>query len=109
MQRLDFYVGYELQASIKLEADEITLGRDASCMVQMPDERVSRLHALIKSVDNEHWIENHGANGTRVNNRKIDAPYALKPGDAIFIASYILVYQLEGAPVSDMASTVLAT
>ncbi len=108
MPRLDFYVGYELQATIKLDKPKVSLGRDANCEIQMPDPKVSRVHALIQSVEDGHRIENKGANGTRVNNQRIEAPRDLNPGDAIFISSYILIYQSDEAPVEELASTVLA-
>jgi len=108
MPRLDFYVGYELQATIKLDKPEVSIGRDTNCEIQMPDPKVSRVHALIHSVEGGHRIENKGANGTRVNSQRIDAPQNLKPGDAVFISSYILIYQPDDAPVEELASTVLA-
>ena len=84
------------------------LGRDPACMVQMPDPKVSRIHAIITTNGGEHHIENRGANGTRINGKRIDAPHKLKPGDAVFIASYILVFQPDDAPAEELASTVLA-
>lgn len=108
MPRLDFYSGYELQTSIKLGENEVTIGRDPACIVQLPDARVSRLHAKILSTDGGHEIDNHGGNGTKVNGNTIAAPHNLKPGDAIFISSYILVYQPDDAPVQELDSTVLA-
>ena len=108
MPRLDFYVGYELQASIKLETDEVTLGRDASCTIQMPDPKVSRLHAVIQPDEGGHEIESFGSNGTRVNKHTLQNRKLLRPGDAIFIASYILVYQPDDAPVRELDSTVLS-
>ena len=108
MPRLDFYVNYELQASIKLEDDEVTVGRDPKCTVQIPDAKVSRRHALISVEDDGYAIENFGGNGTRVNGSEITERSSLTPGDAIFISSYILVYQLDDAPVDEMASTVFA-
>ena len=107
MPRLDFYVNYELQATINLEDDEITIGRDPQCAVTLPDEKVSRTHASIRRCGEWHEIENHGANGTKVNGRKIDAPVALTPGDTFFIARYILIYQPDDAPILDHPSTVL--
>ena len=109
MPRLDFYLNYELQATIKLEAAEVTIGRDPSCALCMPDERVSRRHAVIRASGDGHEIENHGANGTKVNGRKIDEPRALNPGDAVFISRYILIYQADGVPPAENASTVLAS
>ena len=108
MPRLDLYVNYELQASIKLEGSDVVLGRDPKCAVQIPDPKVSRRHAVICADNNSYTIENFSANGTRINGRPITARHQLQPGDAIFISSYILVYQPDEAPVEHMAATVMA-
>lgn len=107
MARLDLYVNYELQASIKLKEQEVAVGRDPSCAIQIPDPKVSRRHAVVSVSAAGHVIENLGANGTRVNGNKISAVCPLNPGDAIFIASNVLVYQLDDAPVSELDPTVM--
>jgi pSer/pThr/pTyr-binding forkhead associated (FHA) protein len=107
MPRLDLYVNYELQASIKLDGDDVVLGRAAGCAVQIPDPKVSRRHAVIYTDNECHAIENFGANGTRVNGRVIDARQALQPGDAIFISSYILVYQSDAVPAEQSEATII--
>jgi pSer/pThr/pTyr-binding forkhead associated (FHA) protein len=107
MPRLDFYVNYELQASIKLEGSDVVLGRAPDCAVQIPDPKVSRRHAVIYTDNDNHAIENFGANGTRVNGRAIDARHSLQPGDAIFISSYILVYQPDEVPAEQLDATVI--
>jgi pSer/pThr/pTyr-binding forkhead associated (FHA) protein len=84
--RLDFYVNYELQATVQLAAPEVQIGRDPSCAICMPDPRVSRVHAVITARGEGHEIENRGLNGTKVNGRKIEAPQILQPGDAVFIS-----------------------
>jgi len=106
--RLDLYLNYERQASIRLEAAEVILGRDPLCVVQIPDPKVSRRHAVIRDRGGRHFIENVGTNGTRVNGVVIEQPHALQPGDAIFIASYILVYQPDEASADDLSETVIS-
>ncbi|MBN7795014.1 FHA domain-containing protein [Parahaliea mediterranea] len=107
MARLDLYVNYSLQASIKLEGDRIELGRDPQCEVQLADARVSRRHATIAAHQGAHTIENLGRNGTRVNGEPLTAPHRLRAGDAIFIASNILIYQADGAPTEEALATQL--
>lgn len=107
MPRLDFYVNYELQTSIKLEGCDVVLGRAPGCEVQIPDPKVSRRHAVIYSNAEIHSIENFGANGTRINGRSIDTRHQLQPGDVIFIASHILVYQPDDAPAEHLDATVI--
>lgn len=108
MPRLDFYVNYELQASVKLDEAEVVLGRDPKCAVQMPDPAVSRRHAVIYQEQDGHSLESFGSNGTRVNGKPVEGRLALTPGDAIFVSRYILVYQADDAPVDALDSTVLA-
>lgn len=107
MPRLDFYLNYELQATINLEAPELKIGRDPSSAICLPDKRISRVHAVIRSRDEVHEIENRGASGTKINGVLIEEPGQLRPGDAIFIAHYILIYQSDDVPAADHASTVL--
>lgn len=107
MPRLDLYVNYELQASFKLDGTDVVLGRDPRSEVQIPDLKVSRRHAVI-SIDNDnHTIENFSANGTKVNGRPIVTRHRLQPGDTIFIANYILVYQSDDAAMDELDATVI--
>lgn len=109
MARLDMYANYELQASFKLDDSDFLLGRDARCVVSIPDSKVSRKHAIIKSVAGEKVIQNLGVNGTKVNGKALEDDYTLQAGDAIFIASYILVYQPEDNTKSDLDSTTIVS
>ena len=108
MPRLDLYVNYELQASIKLEGSNVALGRAPGCAVQIPDPKVSRRHAVIYKDMDHHSIENFGANGTRINGRALEGRHPLQPGDVIFISSYILVYQPDDAPAEQLDATLIA-
>ncbi len=107
MPRLDFYVNYIHQATIRLEDSEVLIGRDSQCAVEIPDDRVSRVHAVIRASGDGHEIENRGTNGTKINGRRINEPLTLQPGDAIFIGRYVMVYQPDDAPVAEHVSTVL--
>ena len=107
MPRLDFYVNYELQATIKLTGDEVLIGRDAKCTITIPNEKVSRVHAIIRTHKKGHAIANRGTNGTKVNGRRITVPQALQASDTIFIGRYILIYQPDDAPIVEHASTVM--
>lgn len=107
MARLDLYVNYKLQASMKLAEGETKIGRDPGCKVQIPDAKVSRLHAVIQQDGNHHEIENFGTNGTKVNGHEINGPKLLRPGDVIFVSSYILAYQSDDTPAENQAETIL--
>lgn len=107
MARLDMYANYELQASFKLDDGEFLLGRDANCVVSIPDSKVSRKHAIIKSVGEDRVIQNLGVNGTKINGKALESDYILQAGDAIFISSYILVYQPEDHEETNLDSTTI--
>ena len=107
MARLDLYVKFKLQASMKLSDGETKIGRDAGCKVQIPDPKVSRLHAVIQQDGRDHEIENFGTNGTKVNGLPIEGPRLLRPGDVIVISDYILAYQSDDTPPESMAETLL--
>ena len=107
MPRLDFYVNYELQATVKLAEPEIVIGRDPDCAIAMPDPKVSRIHAVLRASDGGHEIENRGVNGTKVNGRPVGEPQLLEPGDAIFISHFVLIYQSDDAPAAEDVQTVL--
>jgi pSer/pThr/pTyr-binding forkhead associated (FHA) protein len=108
MPRLDLYINYELQATVKLDQPEIRIGRDPACEVQLPDERVSRLHAIISPKQQGHEIEDRSTNGIKVNGVKVEGTQTLNPGDVVFIQSHILMYQSDEAPPEEMAATMLA-
>ncbi|KXI28449.1 FHA domain-containing protein [Paraglaciecola hydrolytica] len=107
MARLDMYANYELQASFKLDDSDFLLGRDPNCVVIIPDPKVSRKHAVIKSVGDDRVIQNLGVNGTKINGKALDSDYILQAGDAIFIGSYILVFQTDYNDNTNLDSTTI--
>ena len=107
MPRLDFYVNYELQATVTLEEPELLIGRSPGCALRIPDETVSRVHAVISSSDDGHQIANRSANGTKVNGVRIETVTPLRPGDIIWISQNVLIYQADDVPPADNATTIL--
>jgi pSer/pThr/pTyr-binding forkhead associated (FHA) protein len=105
--RLDLYVNYKLQSSMKLGEGETKIGRDPGCKVQIPDGKVSRMHAVIQHDGAGHEIENFGTNGTKVNGYPIEGAQLLQPGDVIFISDYILAYQSDDTPPESLAETLI--
>ena len=102
MPRLDFYADYQLFVKVKLMDTDVVLGRGEDCTVQLPHERVSRHHAVIRFSDGGYWIEDTSRNGTRVNDRMIDEPALLHPGDRIYIERYVIVYRPDEAPSENL-------
>ena len=107
MARLDLYTDFKLQLSFKLESDKTVIGRDPRCEVQLPNNKVSRLHAVIYEDSSGHEIENLGANGTKVNGHLVEDTRTLMPGDLIAISSYLLAYQSDNTAPADLDATQL--
>ncbi|MCP5515763.1 MAG: FHA domain-containing protein [Verrucomicrobiales bacterium] len=71
-------------------AAHMALGRMAGNQMVLPDERVSRRHALIHSQEQgEYWLVDLGSrNGTYVNDRRVNQPARLQNGDLIRIGPF---------------------
>ncbi|MFO7735760.1 MAG: FHA domain-containing protein [bacterium] len=81
------YKGGEFHLSF---ADSLTLGRDITSDVAVVDERVSRVHAIIKSKDEKAFItDQNSTNGTLLNGDKLEGnkPVELSPGDKVSIGA----------------------
>lgn len=72
--------------------DRLTIGREASCGLCLPDSSVSRQHALVERVDDGYFVTDLGStNGTCVNEQKISS-VELTPGDRVQFGSYIFKF-----------------
>lgn len=105
MPRLDFYVNYKLFVKVKLETTDVMVGRSSECTVQLPDERVSRRHAVIRKSGESYTIEDCSTHGTRVNDHLVSAPTVLQAGDRIYIENYVIIYQPDDAPEANPSPT----
>ncbi|MDX1581970.1 MAG: FHA domain-containing serine/threonine-protein kinase [Thermoanaerobaculia bacterium] len=87
--------------SHRLTADDVMVGRDRSCGIVLSHPAVSRRHARITRRGDEFVVEDlQSANGTYVNNRKIDK-VSLSPGDVVRFGadpacSYVIRGRAEG-------------
>jgi adenylate cyclase len=72
------------------------LGRSASNQVVLPDEKVSRQHAMIYAQgEGEFWIvDHHSSNGTYLNGRRLVKACRLADKDRIEIASHTYTFRL---------------
>lgn len=84
-----------------ISAEEVMIGRDRSCSIVLAHPAVSRRHAKITRDGETFSVEDlQSANGTYVNNRKVEkAP--LKPGDVVRFGadpacSYVIRGRTEG-------------
>ncbi len=98
MPRLDFYIDQKLFLKIKLGTGDVLLGRGTDCQVQLPRNRVSRRHALIRPDGDSFEIENLSINGTRLNAAMLEEPARLVAGDRLYIHDYVIIYQSDDAP-----------
>ncbi len=64
--------GRAQQASVELDTDTLTIGRQEENDLVLESDRVSRRHAKVLREDGGYFIEDLGSfNGTLVNNRKL--------------------------------------
>lgn len=81
---------------------EQTLGRSKDADITISDPKISRSHARFKLDGAKLTVEDLGsANGTRVNQRKIDGPAALANGDTVSFDTVDLRVELIGADAGD--------
>jgi len=87
-----------------------SLGRSASNEVPLPDERVSRRHAVIQAQqESEFWLVDFGSrNGTYVNDRRIARPTRLHSGDVVRIGPFQFVFRHPTSNREPVSKTQLA-
>lgn len=88
----------EVREMLRLEVGEVWVaGRDPSCQIVIPDQRVSRRQFEIYKVNGAYTIlDLASVNGTFLNGSPISAtdPQTLKSGDAITVLDNILYFEL---------------
>lgn len=91
-----------------LEKERFVVGRRASCDIQINDQGVSKEHAVILTVGNDHILEDlKSTNGTQVNGRKVER-HILQNGDVIEVGRYKIKYVNQKAlPDMDFDKTLL--
>jgi hypothetical protein len=89
-----------------LDAQEVTIGRDAANIIAINDAEVSRRHARMESRGSAYVIQDLGStNGTFINGTRISGMQALNPGDTVaFGEGIVLVYEA----VVDNNATILS-
>lgn len=93
-------VGGELNGSIyNLNGGETIVGRNPDCTIPLDFHGISRRHFTISVDENEVTLTDlQSANGTYLNNNKVEAPVVLKRGDMIKIGAVALKYLPKGDP-----------
>ena len=71
-----------------------SMGRSVSNQITLPDEKVSRRHALIHVQEqNAHWLVDLGSrNGTYLNGRRVAQPTRLRHADRIRLGQFEFVF-----------------
>jgi DNA-binding NtrC family response regulator len=70
-----------------------TLGRSASCTIQLLDEKVSRKHTSIFRRDGRWFVQDEGSsNGTGLNGRLLLEPGELRPGDEVAVGNNLMLF-----------------
>ena len=78
---------------------EHVIGRDSTCTLRLPDQRVSRRHAALRLVDGHWQVSDLGSrSGTLVNGRRLNAEewHTIQPGTVLTIGPFEL--RLKGEP-----------
>lgn len=93
-------VGGELNGSIfNLNVGETVVGRNPDCTISLDFNGISRRHFTISVNETEVIVTDlSSANGTYLNNQKLESPTALKRGDMIKIGSIAMKYLPKGDP-----------
>ena len=75
---------------------ELRIGRDDTCEIQLNDETVSNQHARLWFRNKQWWIEDLlSTNGTFLNDERIETPTILISGDEIRIGKVLLLIDIE--------------
>jgi pSer/pThr/pTyr-binding forkhead associated (FHA) protein len=103
--------GFEEGRWIALDGEPTTIGRsEGNTMALAHDDQVSGKHAEIQQRGQELWLSDKGStHGTRINDRRVQAPVALQAGDVIGVGQTLLLVCREKGelPVMTMAIAVL--
>ena len=91
---------------VLIEADELMIGREANSDLVLPDNSVSRQHAVIRQTDQGYEIQDLGStNGTFVGGQAAKHTF-LKSGDTIRFGSFLFRFLSAGSVESQYHETV---
>lgn len=83
----------------------ISLGREDTCDVVIPDQNVSREHARLLLHNGTVWVQDSGSrNGVFVNQKRVMKHRAIGPGDMVTIGAHGFRLELSAADEEQSAS-----
>ena len=87
--------GFSVGSRWVLPRTEVFIGRDASCLVLIDDDRMSRRHARIAYEENGYMLSDLAStNGTFVSGTRVSGAWPLVDGDLIEIGDTVLQFAL---------------
>ena len=96
MPRLIVESGSDAGMVYTLRDEAVTIGRSASCTIQMADKRASRHHTVLRMQRNSYVAEDLGSkNGTLLNEDPLVGRVLLKSGDRLQVGDTVLVFERE--------------
>jgi S1-C subfamily serine protease len=74
---------------IELAGDRLTIGRDSTCDIHVPDTKASRVHAeLVRSAGGYGVRDLGSSNGTYVGDRRVEDVHVLAEGDVVRVGRH---------------------
>lgn len=105
MARLLILKGNDEGRQFDLGEGAVTVGRDASNRIRLHDTEVSRRHAEFRKVDGGYQVADlQSANGTYLNNQRLQKPTLLHVGDHVAIGQSVLVFGSETRHATPLSS-----
>jgi hypothetical protein len=90
-----FYCVLASGEAIKIDKEQMIIGRSRTCDIVIPSAKVSRQHASLSRVEGELYIEDLGsANGVWRGGEKIANKARVNPGDVFTISEETLTFEL---------------
>ena len=86
-------------AQYLLETEVCMIGRAEICQIQIPQETISRIQAVVEYDETRGFVlhDSNSANGTYVNGQRIREPYPLADGDEIGLSKTTALLRFETA------------
>src|SRR6185503_2447729 len=85
---LRVYKGEKLEAVRQFETSQIVIGRNADAQLELQDDGVALLHAMIENRSGDYYISDLGSNSGTFKNGQKTLEDRLSSGDTITVGPY---------------------